>query len=435
MRRPAKAALTIVLATCAALALQVGVASAAPTSGKGGRVVVFTRGAAFTPSTSTRVWSVFRGTLGDVTDEGDGSDQQIPVLPTSLPSDSYGRLALLHAAGVATDADTLAGALDELELPFMFAGREQWVLNLTTPDGAASDPRLWNVSMESPVHDQNSMRILLGRAAWAVSERRSMADDVSYWQSLVPTWAPKVRDELAAQGIPFSVELLASPDVEVMDGGEPLFPRNAHPVSLFQLGSYEAGENAFLRSLSSQELMSSIYPMYYRIHHRPAGAPIPDELMPGLTFGNVIRESCSEDTANGCIDGVRYRHSPVMDTDAYQRWVAYGTPGYPERNGYILDWQTGWGYNPLTGAFFKAEDPGNANRGQWLSWFQTGAIKPGYFSSPWSEVVMNGLNSPISAAGFLQDPSIWFQGPRAKFAPDKLDSDTKARYLALETEK
>lgn len=432
MRRPAKAALAIILVTCAALALQAGVASAAQ-SGKSGAVVVFTRNPVVSPSNSTRVWSVFRGTLGEA--EGDGSDMQIPNLPTSLPSDSYGRLALLHAAGVATDADTLAAAMNELELPFMFAGREQWVLNLSTPDGAATDPRLWNVSMESPVHDENSMRILLGRAAWAISERRTMADDVAYWESLVPKWAPKVRDDLAAKGIPFSVELLASPEVEIYDAGKPLFPKNTHPVSMFQLGSYEAGENAFLRSTSAEELMEAIYPMYYRIHHRPAGMPMPDDLQPGLTFGNILREACSENTANGCINGVRYRHSPVMYTDAYLRWVAYGTPGDPDHNGYVLDWQTGWAYNPLTGQFFKADDPGNPWRAQWLGWFQTGAVKPDYFAMPWEDVVMNGLNSPISAAGLLQDPSIWFSGPRERFAPDKIDSNTKARYLALETEK
>jgi hypothetical protein len=435
MRRPAKAALALTSAITAALALQAGAADAASS----GPVVTFTRGTVSQPSAarafaSTRIWSIFRGTLGDVTgDGGQTDDVQIPVLPTSLPRDSFARLQLLHAAGLATDADTLQAALKELELPFMFAGRQQWVMNLTSPDGAASDPRLWNVSMESPVSDEASMRLLLGRAAWAVEQRRPMAEDVAYWKSLVPAWAPKVRDDLAAQGIPFSVELLASPEMEIYDAAKPLFPLNAHPVSLFQLGSFQTGESAFLRSLSAEELMDTVYPMYYRIHHRAAGAPVPAELAVGLDFGNVVAESCSENTANGCIDGIRYRHSPLMESDPYLRWQAYGTPGV-DTNGFLLDTQTGWGWNPLTGEFKSLEPPTNSWRVFRLNQFTSGAVQPSYIASGWNEFVMDGLNSPITAAGFLQDPSIWFQGVREKFAPDKLDADTKARYLALEAD-
>jgi hypothetical protein len=434
MRRPAKAALAITLVTSAALALQAGVAAAA--SG-GDKVVTFTRATAVqAASSSTRIWTVFRGTLGDVTDTGDGGDVDIPTLPTDLPRDAVGRLQLLHAAGLATDADTLDAAVKELELPFMFAGREQWVMNLTSPDGAAADPRLWNVSMESPSQDPASMRLLLGRAAWSIEARQPMADDVAYWDSLVPDWAPQVRDSLAARGIPFSVELLASPEMEIYDATKPLYAQNAHPSSLFQLGSSQAGENAFLRSLSAEELMDTVYPMYYRTYHRAAGAPLPDDLAPGLTFGNVLRESCSDNTANGCVDGVRYRHSPLMDTDAYKVWQAYGTPGV-DSNGFIVDWQTGYGYNPLTGAFQKVADAWSSRSSYWLDQVQNGAVKPEYFgggTGAWNEFVMDMLNSRSSSAAVLGDSSIWFSGPLAAYAPDKLDSDTKARFLALESE-
>jgi len=430
MRRPAKAALAISLATVAALALQAGAATAASGSDP---VFTFTRATAPPAYASTRVWSVFRGTLGDTGDGSSTDDPQMPVLPSSLPRDTLGQLNLLHAAGLATDADTLEAAVKELELPFMFAGRQQWVMNLTSADGAASDPRLWDVSMESPVTDPAAMHLLLGRAAWAVESRHPMSDDVTYWESLVPKWAPDVRDELAAQGIPFSVELLASPEIDLYDATKPLFPMDAAPVSLFQLSDYQGGENAFLRSLSAEELMTTVYPMYYRTHHRAAGAPVPADLLPGLGFGQVTRVACSDNTANGCIDGVRYQNSPIMDTDAYQRWALYGTPGL-DTNGYILDAGTGWGYNPLTGDFKQLATPTNPHFSSMLGQLQSGAIQSGYITNDWDGFVLDATGSPISAAGFLGDPSVFFQGPNEKFAPDKLDSDTVARYLAIESE-
>ena len=258
--------------------------------------------------------------------EDEADDVQIPTLPTSLPRDSYGRLQLLHSAGLALDAGTLDEALAELELPFMFAGREQWVTNLTTADGAAADPRLWNVSMENPTTDASALKILLGRAAWAAETRGTMADDVAYWESLVPDWAPDVRDQLESEGYPFSLELLASPEVQ-LDLHAPLFEKGAHPASLFGLGVMQSGESAFLRSMGADRVLLELWPLYYRYHHRPAGAPVPEDLEAGLSFGTVIAESCSEETANGCIDGVRYKHSAVMDSYSYNAWAAYGMPG------------------------------------------------------------------------------------------------------------
>lgn len=456
LRRSAKTAL-VLTATCAALALQAGVAS-------GETVVSFTR-TSTTPSTTasvvdaasagqsgtaaiaaravaaSRVWFVLGGGNSgiarlplDENGNGEYDEGDIPDLPESLPGDSYGRLALLQQAGVALDATTLEQAMSDLELPFMFAGRQQWVLNLTTADGAASDPRLWNVSMDSPVDEPNSARILLGRASWSVSERRSMADDVAYWQSLVPAWAPRVRDALASQGIPFSLELLASPEIEVYDAARPLFTKGMHPVSLQQLGVDQGGEAMFLRSLSAEELMQTVWPFYFRYFHRTAGTPVSDDLAVGLTFGNVVAESCSGPT--DCINGIRYKRSPLMSTDSYKRWVAYGTPGNERQNGYILDDGLGWAYQPLTNKFFRVNDgysdPYSLQRKFWLQLLQTGGIRPEYLpNTPWISVVEDGLMSKVAEAGYLQEPSIWFDGPRAPYAPGNLDQATKDRYAAL----
>lgn len=454
MRRPTKTALALTLAACVALGAQAGAAAAANDD----PVVSFTRTdpattdtvsvtgpdtvsvTARTAASTGRVWYIVgeqqRLPL-DANGNGEYDEGDIPELPSSFPSDSVGRLALLQAAGIATDATTLEEAVSQLELPFMFAGREQWVLNLTSPDGAAADPRLWNVSMESPAVEANSLRLLLGRAAWALEERRTMADDVAYWESLVPEWAPRVRDALAARGIPFSVELLSSPDIELYDLAKPLFPKDSAPTSLQQLGVEQAGENAFLRSLGADELMTEVWPYYFRYHHRAAGSALPEDLEPGLTFGNVIAESCDTEGRNGCINGVYYRHSPLKDTFAYQRWLAYGMPGDSlGHNGYVVDDGLGWAYSPVTNKFWKVHegwgDMFNVQRKMWFEALQNGEIQASYFASiPWQEVVEIFLRSKIAVAGFLGDPSIWFDGPRADFAPDLVGDTVLTRYKTM----
>jgi hypothetical protein len=425
MRRPAQTALALCLTAIAALVLNVGAAFGA----SGDRVVTFTREAAETQS-SERTWFVVTGRTTFEDDEAE--EIEIPELPSSLPRDSFGRLQLLHSAGLALEASTLEEALRELELPFMFAGVEQWRVNLTTPDGAAADPRLWNVGMESPLHDENSMRVLLGRAAWAASERGTMADDVAHWQSLVPAWAEDVRATLAKQGIPFSVELLASPGIELLDTAKPLFSKGAHPPSLFGLGVMQAGEGAFLRSMGADELMREVWPMYYRYYHRAAGAAAPAELAGGLTFGVVQTEACAEKTANGCINGVRYVPSPMQRTSAYMRWLAYGQPGSSEGalNGVVTDPTIGVGYNPLTGALVNVGG-GSGYKNMWLDLIVKGIIKPDHFITPWNDVVTGGLNSIVASAGVLQDPSIWFAGQYAPYAPQNLAPEVLARYAVL----
>jgi len=340
-------------------------------------------------------------------------------LAGSLPTDDAGKLALLHQAGLATDATTLQDALKELELPFMFAGREQWVENQgRKTDGI--DPKLQNVSMGDIVTEPNALNLLLGRAHDAVAQGKSLADDFKYWQSLVPSWAPGVRDTLAAQNIPFSVELLASPEINLTDPSKPLFDKGAHPSSLAQLGVDQQGEQAFLRSLSAQELMTQIWPLYYQYYHRPAGSPIPAGFEAGLTFGSGVIG------ADGTLT-----HSPIMDTDAYKRWSAYGQPG-TDGGGWIDDGPTGIKWNPLTGAVqMPSQSSSNSNsRLMFLQQIMNGQVNAGQFGSMTStDLAIDLIGSRVGAAAALNDPSIYFSGPLASYGT--LTDDEKARFAAL----
>jgi hypothetical protein len=338
----------------------------------------------------------------------------------SLPQDEAGQLSLLKRAGLAGPGTaSLAEALRELELPFMFAGREQWVRNLARSGDEVVEPALRNVSMESPVSDPNALRLLLGRARQAVSNGRDLAGDVSMWKSLVPEWAERVRDELSAQGVPFSIELLSSPEINLHDPSKPLFAAGANPSSLAGLGANQAGESAFLRSLSAEELLTQVWPLYWQYHHRAAGAPVPPGFEAGLTFGSSVQRP----------DGTFVR-SPVMETDAYKRWAALGFPGDPTQNG-VVRGAHGSSYNPLLGT----GEPGRGI-GALATSLVSGQLRPEHlapFASDWGpnrDLVISTLGI-IGAAAFLQDPSVYFSGPREQYDPAHLDEATKARMLAL----
>jgi hypothetical protein len=345
MRKLATSVFTLAVAGCAALAATVTSAVAAPSSS----TVTFTRSLAAAPAStgtansggSGRIFYLVYGnsrTLfgpdDDDMDEGVGSgagvtapDDSDPNIETpydesdiqeaisSIPSDPEGQFRILLLAGLAGGAFSYDDALNSLELPFMFAGREQWVRNLEGV-GVDTEPRLWDVTMQSVRSEDNARRLLLGRASALAERGLSSTDDLGYWQSLVPSWAPRVRDELARQGVPFSVELLADPDINISDPSKPLFSKNSAPLSLFQLGVLQDGENAFLRSLSAEELMLQVWPAYYRYFHRCAGCPVPDDLLAGMTLGSPVL------LADGS-----YLRSPVAQTPAYRRWVRYGAPG------------------------------------------------------------------------------------------------------------
>jgi hypothetical protein len=324
MRRTSILILALAAAICATLAAQ-----AAPAAGASTITLAFNRaGVASIPVSSDRVFYVITASslrtlfgegegdeYSDEGDEEDSSESAVQEAISSLPADEDGLFRVLLGAGLTGGASTYGDAMADLDLPFAFAGREQWIRNLQGV-GVESEPALWDVSMESIMRDQSSRLLLLGRAAERTERGLSSAGDLSYWQSLVPSWAPRVRDELAKKGIPFSVELLASPEINLTDPAKPLFPEGDMPLSLFGLGVLQKGENVFLRSLSAEELMLEIWPAYYRYYHRPANAPVPDDLLAGMSFGSPV-----------LLDDGRYLRSPVQQTDVYQRWLAYGYPG------------------------------------------------------------------------------------------------------------
>jgi hypothetical protein len=319
--------LILALATAVSAVLAAGVAPAAGASdtitmafNRAGTSTIPVSGDAdrvFYVITASSLRTLF-GEDEEYSDEGEGEDSAESALQeaiASLPADEDGLFRVLLGAGLAGGAATYGDAMSELEIPFAFAGREQWIRNLQGI-GVESEPALWDVSMENIVRDTNSRMLLLGRAAERTERGLSSAGDLSYWQSLVPSWAPRVRDELAKKGIPFSVELLASPEINLTDPSKPLFPKGDIPLSLFGLGVLQKGENVFLRSVSAEELMLEIWPAYYRYYHRPANAPVPDDLLAGLSFGSPV-----------LLDDGRYLRSPMQQSDVYQRWLAYGYPG------------------------------------------------------------------------------------------------------------
>ncbi len=218
---------------------------------------------------------------------------------------------------------TIDAALSALELGFVFAGREAHIRNLMGV-GVDDVPALQNVSMSSPCHDNQARRLLVGHLASSKTPKQS----VRYWKTLPAPWASKVRKQLlnyvdpvtgVAHAIPFGVELLASPEIN-MDGEAPLFSKGTRtamtaPASLFQLGVLQVGERGYLRSVSAPTLMLEVWPPYWRYFHRAASSPVPDELVGGPTMGSPVLMP----------DGV-YRRGFVMYTKSYAKYVADGYP-------------------------------------------------------------------------------------------------------------
>lgn len=360
-----------------------------------------------------------RTTLGETGETGEEGVDSVD-LPPGLPQDDAGRLALLQAAGVGTGATSLQEALADIELPFMFAGREQWLQNLARPDGQEGiDAKLQNVTMESVLDEPNALNLLLGRAHDAIENGRNMADDVAYWKSLVPDWAPRVRDQLASQGVPFSVELLASPELNLTDPSKPLFGASDTPSSLVGLGVHQRGERAFLRSLSAEELMTQLWPLYHQYFHRPAGSPPPPGFEAGMTFGSPVRNA----------DGT-FTRSPVMESEVYKRWAAYNQPGV-EGGGVIRDTSLGLTWNPFTGEA-TVSGGGHSTAQQMLEQLLSGQIRKQHFpNGDWSQNVLDLVGSRAAAAAVLGDPSFYFAGPLSGYGPGGLDQTVKDRFAAL----
>ena len=187
------------------------------------------------------------------------------------------QLSLINYA-FGTSYKTLDEAKRALEIPFMFAGREQWVLNLSGNQAKVeASPALQDVTMVG-LDDKNAWLLFLGGLQQQLihggtAEARKILTER---QKLVPAWVPGVATKLRGEGIPFSVELLASPEINLTDPTQPLFPENSVPSSLFSLGVLQQGEKNFLRTFSAPELLEQIWPMYYAYYHRNPGESVFD---------------------------------------------------------------------------------------------------------------------------------------------------------------
>ena len=218
--------------------------------------------------------------------------------------------------GMAGFTGSLQDVLKQLDLAGSFAGVEQWRRNVTgRQDEVAADPALQNVAMTSASGDMNTLRRYVNEMVDMLETGKNPQEVWAKRNALVPAWAPKVYDDLAAQGVTWSTELFSSPSINYTDASKPLFAQGQHPASLIGLTGLQQGEESVYRGASAAELMAQMYPAYFRYAHRPAGAPVPEDLQAGMTLGSPVLTSAG------------YIKSPLTATNIYQRDLALGQPG------------------------------------------------------------------------------------------------------------
>jgi hypothetical protein len=237
-----------------------------------------------------------------------------------------------------------SGSLDEklkqMLLAYTFAGRDQWIANVTGK-GVKGNLALQNVGLDA---DINALRMFVGQAMdllargkgdklreiWSQRRQTGSAENPHG----VASWASDVFDKLtkdagsvydalkgtrdSKSNIGWSLEALADPNLNLYDPSKPFFGENAIPISLFNEGVLQMGERGFLRGLSAPEFMLGVGRLAHAYYDRPAGSPVPQGMEAGLTFGSPVRNA----------DG-SYARSPVMGLDEYKRWSAYQMPGDP----------------------------------------------------------------------------------------------------------
>lgn len=188
--------------------------------------------------------------------------------------------------------------IKRLELGFIFAGIQQYRRNLTgNLINAKAEPWLTNVSFQNPRYDPPT-RVLLENSMEDFRAHRKAKRVLVERNKLIPLWAPMVRAKLDEQKIPFTGDLLWSPEIN-LDGVSPLYGPGVRPISLFNLTMGQQGESDFYGSINAIELMMTIFPLYWRYYHRPANSPAP---WPGVTFGQP--------------------GNPIVATDLYKRWAS-----------------------------------------------------------------------------------------------------------------
>jgi hypothetical protein len=149
--------------------------------------------------------------------------------------------------------------LDYFEAKAMFAGRQQWVI---VTDNKTVPVAFRNVSSQSIVTEPQAQRLFLNRLLYGYDhEAHEKA-----WDKATPDWAETVKAELEADGVPFSVELLADGDIN-LKAGKPLFAKGRMPQTLLGLKVLQEGERGYLESLDAPTLMREVWPLYWERFH------------------------------------------------------------------------------------------------------------------------------------------------------------------------
>lgn len=407
--------------------------------------------------------------------------------------------AALSAAGIS--GGSLEEQLRNAMLGYSFAGVNQYRSNLSGDFGIVqNDPSLQNVGLDT---DINSLRRIVGEIAGAFQEGDPAKVQASWAKRLggVPQWAPNVYGDIGSQDTHSSLlgskstgssgtggwtlEQLASPDINLFDPSQPLFGPDAHPQSLQQLTGYGAGEEAFYRGLSAEEFLRGIQPLYNQYYNRAPGAPPPNAgLMfgvdPGMGSAAPFDEGYAPAYWDHPIRSPRWQYALTEDPtrgganrfgiaapgyaadvygsglDAlspaerlYGRWSALGMPGDYTMNG-TLDLSTPWGdragsFSPMTG---QGSYSFGGRLGMLNDWID-GTIPPGYlgafegFAGGWGDMSVADImewNPAAAFAGYpgmaaaLGRPDIYWSMPwAAPFGPggELVSQEAYDRLLAV----
>jgi hypothetical protein len=325
-----------------------------------------------------------------------GGTQGMTVTPGYMPANytpqtDAGALYMINLR-TGSNYATLEEAKAAEQLKYQLAGVNQYVGNQEANVGgggspARGHPELQNVSMQgfsdmpSWLRYINSLTGGTTAGQTAVSQARA---------EMVPEWLPGVQAEAMAGGMPYlPLELFGSPGMDInRDPSEPLYGAGVNPASMIGLTGGQAGENAFYRSLSAEELLREIAPLYWSYYHRGAGEPVPAGMEAGMMFGSPIYNA-GPNTSQGASTGT-YTESPIKgmtgrpqqigagtlaaeglqgETDPYElgrqlagglynRWSAYGYPGTGSQStvgGPLFDPSTGqtdqYRIDPFSGGY------------------------------------------------------------------------------------
>lgn len=349
---------------------------------------------------------------GSSRDDGDTDGLYNVWAAAERSGDEAGQVAAVNRL-LGTNYATIAEATRALDLGYGFAGVEQWRRNLGGEKVTeAGDPALLNVSMGSAATDRSSFRRLFNYL-FDVGPARAR-EIVAQRQALVPEWGQRAYDAVTGSGANWSTDFLGDPGINYRDPSKPLFEAGYHPASLWGVSGGQAGEEGWLRSLSAEQLLSEVFPTFWKSRNDPA-----------------FREANQGNVAFGSGPNSLYRQ-----TDSYKTYSALGHPGDPTMRGVVHGSNAGadWSYQPLTG---KGDVSAGGLRGGGSGVVQgllSGDIKPEHFADPatYWELVRTSLGAG-GAAAFTGDPSYWFRGPYESANPAGLDPDYLSRLMALIT--